>query len=158
VDYRQQYLNCLAPMTLTMPHNAELPLGQIDLNLMHRTTDLVQRLQLARQALQLEAAVAKLDKFVVRKATEWPTRDFSIKTLAKYLGFRWRDTHPSGAASIEWFDRWISTRDPEIRQRILDYNEDDCRATRVLLDGIRALAGSVFAARTDRHIEGCRLS
>jgi len=27
-----------------------------------------------------------------------------------------------------------------MRQRILDYNEDDCRATRVLLDGIRALA------------------
>jgi predicted RecB family nuclease len=77
---------------------------------------------------------------VVLKATEWPTRDFSIKTLAKYLGFKWRDVHPSGAASIEWFDRWITTRDPAIRQRILDYNEDDCRATRVLLDGIRALA------------------
>ena len=27
-----------------------------------------------------------------------------------------------------------------IRQRILDYNEDDCRATRVLLDGVRSLA------------------
>ncbi len=77
---------------------------------------------------------------VVRKATEWPTRDFSIKTLAKYLGFTWRDKHPSGAASIEWFNRWIETRDPDIRQRILDYNEDDCRATRVLLDGIRGLA------------------
>ena len=76
---------------------------------------------------------------VVRKATEWPTWDFSIKTLAKYLGFAWRDTHPSGAASIEWFDRWIKTGDPAIRQRILDYNEDDCRATRVLLDGIRSL-------------------
>jgi len=34
---------------------------------------------------------------VVRKATEWPTLDHSIKTLAKYLGFTWRDTHPSGA-------------------------------------------------------------
>lgn len=76
---------------------------------------------------------------VVLKATEWPTRDFSIKTLAKYLGFTWRDTHPSGAASIEWFDRWVNSRDPAIRQRILDYNEDDCRATRVLLDGIRSL-------------------
>jgi predicted RecB family nuclease len=76
---------------------------------------------------------------VVQKATEWPTRDFSIKTLATYLGFAWRDTHPSGAASIEWFDRWIETGDPAIRQRILDYNEDDCRATRVLLDGIRRL-------------------
>lgn len=78
---------------------------------------------------------------VVLKATEWPTRDFSIKTLAKYLGFNWRDPHPSGAASIEWFDRWVRGRDPAMRQDILDYNEDDCRATRVLLDGIRAMAG-----------------
>jgi predicted RecB family nuclease len=76
---------------------------------------------------------------VVLKATEWPTRDHSIKTLAKYLGFTWRDTHPSGAASVEWFDRWCRVRHPEVRQRILDYNEDDCRATRVLLDGIRSL-------------------
>ena len=77
---------------------------------------------------------------VVMKATEWPTNDQSIKTLAKYLGFSWRDNNPSGAASIEWFDQWVRTRDPAIRQRILDYNEDDCKATRVLLDGIRALA------------------
>jgi predicted RecB family nuclease len=77
---------------------------------------------------------------VVTQATEWPTRDQSIKTLAKYLGFAWRDNDPSGAASIEWFDRWCRERSPEIRQRILDYNEDDCRATRVLLDGIRGLA------------------
>jgi predicted RecB family nuclease len=77
---------------------------------------------------------------VVLKATEWPTRDHSIKTLAKYLGFTWRDTHPSGAASVEWFDRWCKEHHREIRQRILDYNEDDCRATRVLLDGIRMLA------------------
>ena len=76
---------------------------------------------------------------VVIKATEWPTRDHSIKTLAKHLGFEWRDTHPSGAASVEWFDRWCRDKDPAIRQRILDYNEDDCRATRVLLDGIREL-------------------
>lgn len=76
---------------------------------------------------------------VVRSKTEWPTIDFSIKTLAKYLGFQWRDTHPSGAASIQWFDDWVRTGSPAIKQRILDYNEDDCRATRVLLDGIKAL-------------------
>ncbi len=77
---------------------------------------------------------------VVKRATEWPTNNFSIKTLAKYLGFQWRDTHPSGAASIQWFDEWVKTGSPETKQRILDYNEDDCRATRVVLDGIRALA------------------
>lgn len=76
---------------------------------------------------------------VVKKATEWPTRDFSIKTLAQYLGFKWKDAHPSGAASIEWFYRWSESGDPQIRERILEYNEDDCRATRVLLDGIKAL-------------------
>ena len=76
---------------------------------------------------------------VVRKATEWPTRDFSIKTLAKYLNFNWRDTHPSGAASIEWFDEWVKTGDATIRERILDYNEDDCRATRILRDAIGSL-------------------
>ncbi len=77
---------------------------------------------------------------VVKKATEWPTRDYSIKTLAQYLGFNWKDPHPSGAASIEWFYRWVETGSQEIRTRILEYNEDDCRATRVLLDGIRRLS------------------
>ncbi len=77
---------------------------------------------------------------VVLPKTEWPTRDYSIKTLAKYLGFSWRDAHPSGAASIEWFHRWVQSGDAEIMQWILEYNEDDCRATRVLLDGIRRFA------------------
>jgi predicted RecB family nuclease len=76
---------------------------------------------------------------VVKKTTEWPTRDHSIKTLATYLGFSWRDPHPSGAASIEWFNRWIETGDLATKQRILEYNEDDCRATRILLDGLRSL-------------------
>jgi predicted RecB family nuclease len=92
---------------------------------------------------------------VVLKATEWPTRDHSIKTLAKYLGFNWRDTHPSGAASVEWFDRWCREHDPAVKQRILDYNEDDCRATRVLLDGIRQLN---LLVRLSRNLEEDRLS
>ena len=76
---------------------------------------------------------------VVRKYTEWPTRDHSIKTLAQYLKFKWRDTDPSGAASIEWFQRWSENKDQKIKQRILQYNEDDCLATRVLLDKIKKL-------------------
>jgi predicted RecB family nuclease len=77
---------------------------------------------------------------VVRSKTEWPTRDFSIKTLASYLGFKWRDPDPSGASSIEWYHRWVETGDAKIRKRILQYNEDDCVAMRVLLDAVRGLA------------------
>jgi len=79
---------------------------------------------------------------VVKPCTEWPTNDHSIKTLASYLGFHWRDPSPSGAASIEWYNRWIETGDKDIRRRILEYNEDDCVATRVLLDGIRDLVSA----------------
>ncbi|MHB0929649.1 MAG: TM0106 family RecB-like putative nuclease, partial [Candidatus Nanopelagicales bacterium] len=75
---------------------------------------------------------------IVKKYTEWPTYNQSIKTLAQYLGFQWRDSHPSGAASIEWYNTWVTTQDPKVKQRILDYNEDDCLATGVVLDGIRA--------------------
>ena len=94
-------------------------------------------------AAQIEAmfslGAVDLCNDVVRPKTEWPTYDYSIKTLASHLGFRWRDPDPSGAASIEWYSHWVETGDPDLRQRILDYNEDDCTATRVLLDGIRGL-------------------
>ena len=84
-------------------------------------------------------AMVDLYSDVVRKFTEWPTYDQSIKTLAVYLGFHWRDPHPSGAASIEWYRRWVETGDAAVKQRILDYNEDDCLATGVVADGIRRL-------------------
>jgi predicted RecB family nuclease len=35
---------------------------------------------------------------------------------------------------------WCTHRTTELKQRILDYNEDDCRAARVVLDAIRGLA------------------
>lgn len=76
---------------------------------------------------------------VMKKNTERPTYDQSIKTLAQYIGFKWRDKDPSGAASIEWYNRWVETKDPAIKQRILDYNEDDCLATGVVVDGIKAM-------------------
>jgi predicted RecB family nuclease len=110
-------------------------------NLRERYTDICSETEM--ESLFADPAMTDLYE-VVRSKTEWPTRDYSLKTLAKYLGFSWRDTHPSGAASIEWYDRYV-TGDPDAKQRILEYNEDDCLATRVLLDGIRSLSlrGSV---------------
>jgi hypothetical protein len=87
----------------------------------------------------VERAYREDIRLPVQQTIIWPTRDYSIKILAKFLGFDWRDTNPSGAASIEWYARWCNTRDPTIKRQVLEYNEDDCRAMRVLLDGIRVL-------------------
>jgi predicted RecB family nuclease len=74
---------------------------------------------------------------VTRSSSEWPTMDFSVKSLAKFCGFEWRDTDPSGASSVEWFDGWARSSDPAVKQRLLEYNEDDCRAMRVVLDAMK---------------------
>jgi predicted RecB family nuclease len=78
---------------------------------------------------------------VVKSRMIWPTYSLSLKVLATFLGFAWRDTDPSGAGSIQRFHQWVETGSDSIRQRILEYNEDDCRATRVLVDALRGLAG-----------------
>ena len=76
---------------------------------------------------------------VVKKHTEWPCNNFSIKTLGVYCGFRWRDESPSGAASIEWYRRWLATGDLAIKNRINAYNADDCEATGYIVDAIRGM-------------------
>lgn len=73
---------------------------------------------------------------IVVPMTDWPTHDHSIKTIAKWLGFSWRDSEPSGAASIEWYRRYLETGDARIRERICNYNEDDCVAEMVILDAL----------------------
>ena len=76
---------------------------------------------------------------IVLKYTDWPLGSYSLKALAMYLGFSWRDETPSGALSIEWFNKYIATKDETILKRILLYNEDDCKATMVLKDALNNL-------------------
>ena len=74
-----------------------------------------------------------------------------LKQLAASAGFEWRDVNPSGEASMLWYE--VATRGDEVaaalsRQRILDYNEDDCRATKALRDWLNGPA-KALAHRDD---------
>lgn len=73
---------------------------------------------------------------IVLSQTDWPVSSYSLKSLAIYLGFKWRDETPSGALSIQWFNEYLDKKDPEMLKRILEYNEDDCKATMVLKDSL----------------------
>ncbi len=76
---------------------------------------------------------------VVSPNTEWPCHDHSVKTLAVHCGFAWRDSKPSGAASIRWYRDWQRSGDEAIKTRILEYNEDDNLAVGAVLDRLRVL-------------------
>lgn len=71
---------------------------------------------------------------IIQKQTDWPVGSYSLKSLATYLGFSWRDETPSGALSIQWFNKYLENQDKSILKRILEYNEDDCKATMILKD------------------------
>ncbi len=61
--------------------------------------------------------------------SDWPMFSYGIKYIANRIGFRWRDPDPSGVNSIVWYNEYLKNpKDQEQLQRIIDYNEDDCRA------------------------------
>ena len=64
----------------------------------------------------------------------FPVESYSLKALANWIGFYWRETTGSGDQSVCWYDQWLNTQDRTLLQLILSYNEDDCRATRYLKD------------------------
>ena len=64
-----------------------------------------------------------------------------LKKLAQATGFSWRETNPSGEASMTWYEHAVeSTNEAAIlaRTRLLEYNEDDCRATRALREWLNS--------------------
>jgi predicted RecB family nuclease len=62
----------------------------------------------------------------------FPVYFYSIKDIAKHLNFKWQHAKASGAQSIFWYEKWLETSDRNILQDIIDYNEDDVRATEFL--------------------------
>ena len=79
--------------------------------------------------------------------TEGP---LGLKQLAMAAGFKWRDANPSGEASMLWYEMALGegAEAQTSRSRILEYNEDDCRATRALRNWLNGTA-KLLAHRDD---------
>ena len=63
-----------------------------------------------------------------------PIYFYSLKDVAKYLGFKWQAEDAGGAESVVWYNDWLKTKDQKIMDKIIAYNEDDVRATLFLKD------------------------
>ncbi len=66
-------------------------------------------------------------KFV--EAAILPIYFYSLKDVAKYLGFKWQAEDAGGAESVVWYNDWLKSHDQKIMDKIIAYNEDDVRAT-----------------------------
>ena len=67
----------------------------------------------------------------VDKSVIFPLYFYSIKDIAKssFVNFKWRHAKAGGGQSIFWYEQWLETKDRQTLQDIIDYNEDDVRAT-----------------------------
>lgn len=85
-----------------------------------------------------------LERFVdllpVIRANFFGLDGLGIKKVAPAFGFRWRDEDPGGLQSQLWLLDARAAEDPATRQagqqRILNYNEDDVRATAMVRMGL----------------------
>ncbi|MCA0296488.1 MAG: TM0106 family RecB-like putative nuclease [Actinobacteria bacterium] len=87
-----------------------------------------------------------VDLFGVVRQHFFGTNGLGLKVVASAgAGFHWRDEDPGGLNSMRWFDEAVhaaSEADREqARTRVLEYNEDDVKATWHLRRWLRGLEG-----------------
>jgi predicted RecB family nuclease len=98
----------------------------------------------ARPELGWAAAYADelVDLYEVVKAHFFGAGGLGLKPIAQHAGFRWRDDDPGGLNSQVWFADAVGDGDADrraqARTRVLEYNEDDVRATAALRGWLRS--------------------
>lgn len=100
--------------------------------------ELTERHGSPKEALLRFGEMIDLQKIAARSVL-FPVHFYSLKDLAKYLGFRWRTKGATGGASVEWYNEWRRTKKAAIIKKVVEYNEDDVLATRVLKDFLAGL-------------------
>ena len=87
-------------------------------------------------------AAELVDLYEVVKAHFFGAGGLGLKPIAQHAGFRWRDDDPGGLNSQIWFADAVGAEDPDCRgqarTRVLEYNEDDVRATAALRAWLRS--------------------
>ena len=95
----------------------------------------------ARRIDSLRTRMVDLNE-VVTKSCYLPVPSYSLKTLARYLGFEWSREDSSAVQAVVWFSSWLKSGDRSYLNRAIEYNADDCRATRVLKDWLSSASAT----------------
>ena len=73
----------------------------------------------------------------------WPTETMTLKDMAKWVRFSWRDEEPGGGNSLAWYADAVNHPDEDVREanraRLLEYNADDVAAQVAIRDWITRL-------------------
>ncbi|WP_245915920.1 TM0106 family RecB-like putative nuclease [Merismopedia glauca] len=65
----------------------------------------------------------------LHSAVTLPVESYSLKSIARWMGFHWRYPQANGSLCICWYNNWLETGSSSWLDLIVAYNEDDCLAT-----------------------------
>src|SRR5262249_5511547 len=69
----------------------------------------------------------------------FPTYSNSLKDIGSCLGCRWNDPNASGLESIVWRKQWEASHDGQLKQKLIEYNMEDCAALKEVSDFIAGI-------------------
>jgi len=69
----------------------------------------------------------------------FPTYTNNLKEIAAWLGFHWAQESTIGVNSIACRDQWEQTRNPLLKDRLIAYNSEDCKAAEIVAEALLRL-------------------
>ena len=66
---------------------------------------------------------------LIRKTWILPIKNYSLKTVANWIGFNWTQPKVSGSKALYWWHQYQITNNDIFLKKIIQYNRDDCLAT-----------------------------
>jgi predicted RecB family nuclease len=79
---------------------------------------------------------------VIHRHIYFPTYSNGLKDLGRFLGFERSQNDATGLQTIIWRTTWNETRSDTLKERLIQYNQDDCRALWQICKFVRELITS----------------
>lgn len=89
----------------------------------------------------------------------FPVYSNGLKSIGSYCGYKWTVPNASGARSVLWRTEWDNTKDHKMKQQLIDYNSDDCRALALVTTAVSQLCsvGSAKEVVIDSNLSGAQM-
>ncbi len=76
---------------------------------------------------------------IIKDSVIMPVTSYSLKNIAKVLGFKWKNKEANAMQSMCWYSSYLETKDKTFLDLSIQYNEDDCRALHFIKEWLSTL-------------------
>ena len=76
---------------------------------------------------------------IIKDSLVLPVTSYSLKHIAKVLGFKWRNKDANAMQSMCWYSNYLETKDRKYLDLSIEYNHDDCLALQFLKEWLISL-------------------